>query len=132
MKPSFTSARDQLAGASPLTRYRHSTPRPSSQTSRPECATTRGRWLTTLAADLNTVREAALSALSDVPAELAYLYHADDKVIVRAIDGDRQIRVEIMPVDTRSTRVAVTCTREGEADRTVATRLVRSIEARLS
>lgn len=132
MKPSFTSARDQLAGASPMMRYRHATPRPLSQSPRPEYAAARGRWLTTLPADLNTVREAALTALSDVPADLAYLYHADDKIMVRAIDGDRQIRVEIMPIDARSTRIAVVCTREGEADRTLSTRIVRAIEARLS
>jgi len=132
MKPSFSSARDRLAGASPMMPYQHSAPRPSLQSSRPHRAATFGRWLATLPADLNTVREATLAALSEVPADLAYLYHADDKIVVRAVDGALQIRVEIMPVDAHGTRIAIVCTREGEADRILATRIMRAIETRLS
>ncbi|MCC6780366.1 MAG: hypothetical protein IT537_27640 [Hyphomicrobiales bacterium] len=131
MKPSFSSAREQLAGNSPLMRDHPHAPRSVLQSPRPESAATRGRWLTTLPASLSIVREATLSALSDIPADLAYLYHADDKVVIRAIDSEHQIRVEIMPIDGRSTRISVTCTREGDVDRARSARLVRAVEAHL-
>jgi len=83
-------------------------------------------------AGLSVVREAALSVLSDLPADLAYLYHAEDKVVIRAVDGEHQIRTEITPIDGRSTRIGVVCTREGEVDRAMSTEIVSAIENRLA
>lgn len=104
----------------------------SQRTARAVPQKAQGRWLATLTGDLGEVREAILATLSDLPAELAYLYHADDKIVIRAIQDDHQIRVEITPVEARSTRVVVACTLDGEVDRAMSTRIVQAIEDRLA
>lgn len=89
------------------------------------------RWLTTLPATPGVVREALLGTLSDMHAQLAYLYQADDKVIVRALLGEHQIRAELAPLDAETTRIVVVALRDGDADRALACRIVEAVEANL-
>ncbi len=90
-----------------------------------------GRWLTTLPAKTGVVRETLLSTLSDMRAQLAYLYQTDDKVIVRALLGEHQIRVELAPVDVDSTRIVVVTLKDGEVHRALSSRIVEIVEANL-
>lgn len=89
------------------------------------------RWLTTFPATPGVVREALLGALSDMHAQLAYLYQADDKVIVRALLGEYQIRTELAPLDAGTTRIVVVALRDGDVDRALSCRIVDAVEANL-
>lgn len=128
--------RDQERYSGPVCGLRTYQPMPShagQQAPRPAAVVpAKGRWLATLNANLDEVREAILVTLSDLPAELAYLYHADEKVVIRAIHDEYQVRVEILPLEAQSTRVMVECTLDGQLDRAMSTRIVRSIEDRLT
>ena len=122
----------RLHTASPPNPWR--SPRPLASSSSPIAADHRiagGRWLTTLPAKTGVVRETLLSTLSDMRAQLAYLYQTDDKVIVRALLGERQIRVELAPVDVDSTRIVVVTLKDGEVDRALSSRIVEIVEANL-
>lgn len=89
------------------------------------------RWLTTLPAKTGVVRESLLGTLSDMRAQLAYLYQADDKVIVRALLGERQIRAELAPLDHETTRIVVVTLKDGDVDRALSSRIVETVEANL-
>lgn len=89
------------------------------------------RWLTTLPATPGVVRESLLGTLSDMRAQLAYLYQAQDKVIVRALLGERQIRVELAPLDEQTTRIVVVTLKDGDVDRALSSRIVQAVEANL-
>ncbi|MCC6534290.1 MAG: hypothetical protein IT531_17200 [Burkholderiales bacterium] len=91
----------------------------------------RGRWLTTLPAPLADVRDTALQALRDMDTELAYLYEAENKVVIRSSLEGREIRAEFTPIDRSSTRVVVVTLHDGEVDRATSNRVIQSIESAL-
>lgn len=126
-----TSSGDRRAGRARGASSHPAFSDPPLQTARPQRSSGAGRWLTTLAADLSTVRDATLAALSDMGADLAYLYHAEDRAVVRALLRDYAIRVEIAPVAAHDTRIVVVATRDGEVDRSMSGRIVRDVEQRL-
>ncbi len=86
------------------------------------------KWLTTFAAPLSGVRAAVLRTFADMPAEVAYLYETDAKVVIRATQPHRQIRIELSQLDPESTRAVVTCMRDSDVDRLTASRIIRAME----
>lgn len=77
------------------------------------------------------MREALLGTLSDLRAQLAYLYQTDDKVIIRALLGDRQIRAELSPLDSDTTRIVVVAQKDAAVDRALSSRIVEIVEGNL-
>ena len=61
-------------------------------------------------------------------AEVAYLYEADHKVVLRATLPHRQIRAELTQLEPESTRAVVTCMRDSDVDRITASRVIRGME----
>lgn len=90
------------------------------------------RWLATLPASLDAVREAVLATLTELQAQLAYLYHADDRIVVRSTLGERQIRAEMTVIDEGNTRIAVVTVCNGDVDRMLSSRIVQAVESRVS
>jgi hypothetical protein len=90
------------------------------------------RWLTTLPHPLLGVRDATLEALAQMQAQLAYLYHADDKIVVRAVRGEHQIRIELTPMEPAGTRIVVAATLGAEVDRSLSAQVVERVERQLT
>jgi len=61
-------------------------------------------------------------------AEVAYLYEADNKVVIRATLPHRQIRAELTQLEPESTRAVVTCMRDSDVDRLTSSRVIRGME----
>ena len=86
------------------------------------------KWLTTFAAPLADVRQAALQALAAMEAEIAYLYEADSKIVIRATQPHLQIRAELVRLEPASTRAVVACMHDNEVDRLTSSRVIRAME----
>lgn len=89
------------------------------------------KWMTTLPAPLAEVRRCALEALTESNAVLAYLYETDDNVVIRCTLPQRQIRAELKPLDTRSSRIVVVTMQGNAFDRVTSGRIVDAIEHKL-
>jgi hypothetical protein len=87
--------------------------------------------MTTLCAPLAEARRCALQVFTDFNATLAYLYENDDKVVIRCTLPERQIRAELKPLDTRSTRIVVVTMQGSAFDRNTSGKLVEAIESKL-
>ncbi|RPI42475.1 MAG: hypothetical protein EHM59_17735 [Betaproteobacteria bacterium] len=86
------------------------------------------KWLTTFPAALPDVREAALRTLAEMRAEIAYLYEAEDKVVIRATQPQRQIRAELAVLDPSSTRVVVASLQGTAVDRPTSAWVIAAME----
>ena len=64
-------------------------------------------------------------------AQIAYLYEADSKIVIRATQPHRQIRAELVRIEPASTRVVVACMRDNEVDRLTSSRVIRAMEEAL-
>jgi hypothetical protein len=89
------------------------------------------KWLTTLPAPLPQVRTCTLEALADMHADLAYRYETDEKVVIRCTLPERQIRAELKPLDSGSTRIVVVTMHGAEVDRVTSGRVVDAVEHKL-
>jgi hypothetical protein len=91
------------------------------------------QWMATLQIPLQPVRAAALQVFEDLGAEIAYRYEDESKVVIRCTLPQRQIRVELTPVDglSSSTRIMVVASAGAEVDRPTSARILRAIECEL-
>ena len=90
------------------------------------------KWMTTVEAPLAEARNAAMAALDEMDAALAYLYEADEKVVIRCTLPQRQLRAELKPVDAHATRIVVVTMEGADVDRLTSGRLVEAIERKLA
>ena len=90
------------------------------------------KWLTTLAASMVQVRDAALSAVSAIDGKVLYLYPAGDRIVVRAARASLEMRIEISAVHGAHTRIAVTCVHGRDVDRIVSGRVIAHVESILN
>ena len=86
------------------------------------------KWLTTIPSALMEVRNAVLDSFVSARTEILYLYEADNKVVVRAREPQREIRLEMVALDALTTRIIVSCLHGQDIDRTTSARILAAVE----